>query len=109
MTLTHRLDNVVNRMLTAIHASMSAQQASTMGMFPAGTASSSTRAENLSLIHIFFDAAKAGAPAPIDVYDAAAWMSISCLSEQSVAMGGAPVPIPDFTNGMWMERAPWQP
>ena len=46
MTLTHRLDNVVNRMLTAIHASMSAQQASTMGMFPAGTASSSTRAEN---------------------------------------------------------------
>ena len=57
----------------------------------------------------FFDAAKAGAPAPIDVYDAAAWMSISCLSEQSVAMGGAPVPIPDFTNGMWMERAPWQP
>ena len=57
----------------------------------------------------FFDAAKAGAPAPIDVYDAAAWMSISCLSEQSVAMGGAPVAIPDFTNGMWMERAPWQP
>ncbi len=36
MTLTHRLDNVVNRMLTAIHASMSAQQASTMGMFPRG-------------------------------------------------------------------------
>ena len=57
----------------------------------------------------FFDAAKAGAPAPIDVYDAAAWMSISCLSEQSVAMGGAPVAIPDFTNGKWMERAPWQP
>ena len=57
----------------------------------------------------FFVAAKAGAPAPIDVYDAAAWMSISCLSEQSVAMGGAPVAIPDFTNGKWMERAPWQP
>ena len=36
-------------------------------------------------------------------------MSISCLSEQSVAMGGAPVAIPDFTNGKWMERAPWQP
>ena len=53
--------------------------------------------------------ADAGAPAPIDVYDAAAWMSISCLSEQSVAMGGAPVAIPDFTNGKWMERAPWQP
>ena len=48
-------------------------------------------------------------PAPIDVYDAAAWMSVTCLSEQSVAMGGAPVAIPDFTNGKWMERAPWQP
>jgi len=24
-------------------------------------------------------------------------------------MGGAPVAIPDFTNGKWMERAPWQP
>ena len=42
------------------------------------------------------------APFPIDVYDAATWMSISALSEQSVAMGGMPVPIPDFTNGKWL-------
>lgn len=34
---------------------------------------------------------------PIDVYDMAAWMSVTALSEQSIAMGGHPVPIPDFT------------
>ncbi len=41
---------------------------------------------------------------PIDVYDTASWMAITCLSEQSVAMGGTPVPIPDFTNGAWIRR-----
>ncbi len=39
--------------------------------------------------------------APIDVYDAAAWLSITALSEQSIAMGSQPVPVPDFTNGRW--------
>lgn len=41
---------------------------------------------------------------PIDVYDMAAWMSISALAEESIAMGGHPVAIPDFTNGAWMSR-----
>ena len=44
--------------------------------------------------------------ANIDVYDTATWMAITCLSEQSVAMGGAPVPVPDFTNGRWIDREP---
>ena len=57
----------------------------------------------------FFNAVRQKAPAPIDVYDAASWMCISCLSEQSISMGGAPLTIPDFTNGRWMEREPWQP
>ena len=48
----------------------------------------------------FIDAAKSGSPMPIDVYDAAAWMSITYLSEQSIALGDA-VSIPDFTNGKW--------
>ena len=48
----------------------------------------------------FIDAAKSGSPMPIDVYDAAAWMSITYLSEQSIALGNA-VTIPDFTNGKW--------
>ncbi len=43
---------------------------------------------------------------PIDVYDAAAWMCIAALSRDSIAMGGAPVAVPDFTNGAWMTRAP---
>ena len=57
----------------------------------------------------FFDCVRQNAPAPIDVYDAAAWMSITALSEQSVSMGGMPVAIPDFTNGMWLKRTPWEP
>ena len=40
-------------------------------------------------------------PFPIDVYDMAAWMSISVLSEQSIACGGMPVCFPDFTEGTW--------
>ena len=43
---------------------------------------------------------------PIDVYDAAAWLSVTVLSEQSIAMGSAPVAVPDFTSGMWMHREP---
>ena len=39
---------------------------------------------------------------PINVYDAASWMAITALSEQSIALGGAPVPIPDFTRGKWI-------
>ena len=52
----------------------------------------------------FFDSVRNGTPMPIDVYDMASWMCISVLSEQSIAMGGAPVAIPDFTNGEWMKR-----
>lgn len=54
----------------------------------------------------FFRAALNGEEMPIDVYDAAAWMAITPLSEQSIAMGGAPQPIPDFTRGAWLLREP---
>lgn len=50
---------------------------------------------------IFFDALESGKPMPVDVYDAAAWMSVSVLSEMSIARGGAVVDIPDFTRGKW--------
>lgn len=56
------------------------------------------------LLRAFFESAMEKADPPIDVYDAAAWMSISVLSEQSVAMGGAPVAIPDFTKGKWIKQ-----
>lgn len=42
--------------------------------------------------------------APVDVYDMASWMCITPLAEQSIAMGGQPVAIPDFTNGQWIKR-----
>jgi len=43
---------------------------------------------------------------PIDVYDAATWKVICCLSEQSIALGSTPVAVPDFTNGKWIYREP---
>ena len=55
-------------------------------------------------LRAFVESMKAGVKPPIDVYDAAAWMAVTCLSEQSVAMGGAPVPVPDFTDGKWIRR-----
>ena len=55
----------------------------------------------------FVEAVKAGTQTPIDVYDTASWMVISCLSEDSIAMGFMPVAIPDFTNGKWIKREPY--
>lgn len=40
----------------------------------------------------------------IDVYDAAAWMCITALSEQSINQGGAVQVVPDFTRGKWVNR-----
>ena len=57
-------------------------------------------------LQAFLDAVMRKVTPPIDVYDCAAWMSITCLSEQSVAMGGMPMPFPDFTNGKWIDREP---
>ncbi len=56
----------------------------------------------------FFEAVRKGEPCPIDVYDAAAWMCITPLSEQSIAMGSQPVAIPDFTRGAFCVRKPVQ-
>lgn len=54
----------------------------------------------------FIEAIKKQTQTPIDVYDTAAWMAITALSEESVAMGGHPVAIPDFTDGKWINREP---
>ncbi|MDO4387478.1 MAG: Gfo/Idh/MocA family oxidoreductase [Eubacteriales bacterium] len=53
----------------------------------------------------FFRCLQKGWPMPLDVYDAAAWMAITPLSEQSIALGSAPVEIPDFTSGRWLASA----
>ena len=52
----------------------------------------------------FIDRVKDGGEMQCDVYDAAAWMVISCLSEESIKNGGAPQMIPDFTRGAYKTR-----
>ena len=59
------------------------------------------------VLRAFVEAVQQNRQTPIDVYDTASWMAITCLSEDSVAMGSMPVPIPDFTNGRWISREPF--
>ncbi|MEP7267374.1 MAG: Gfo/Idh/MocA family oxidoreductase [Saprospiraceae bacterium] len=56
------------------------------------------------VIHSFIEGAKRGLPAAMDAYDAATWLSITALSEESIALGSHPVAIPDFTRGKWIKR-----
>ncbi len=56
------------------------------------------------LMDDFINCAKEKVAPPFDVYDAATWLAITPLSEQSIAMGGQPMPFPDFTRGRWMHR-----
>jgi len=65
-------------------------------------------AENIDwhVLRAFFEAVKAGTDTPIDAYDTATWMAIGALSEESIAKGGAPVAVPDFTKGAWFRRTP---
>jgi len=55
------------------------------------------------LIDEFVNHAKEDKRPPIDVYDAAAWLSVTPLSEQSIAAGSTPVAFPDFTRGKWID------
>ena len=58
------------------------------------------------MLRSFFDAVRSGSEMPIDIYDAASWMVITCLSEASIANGGQSIDIPDFTCGQWVMREP---
>ena len=55
-------------------------------------------------LRAFIESLQKGVAFPIDVYDAAAWMAVTCLSEQSIALGSVPVAVPDFTGGRWIKR-----
>ncbi len=61
------------------------------------------------VLSAFVESVANGTKPPIDVYDAAAWMSVTALSEESIAKGSMPVAIPDFTDGRWMEARPDAP
>lgn len=56
------------------------------------------------VLRAMLSAARGESYPAIDAYDAAAWMCITALSEQSIANGSAPVEIPDFTNGKYKNR-----
>ncbi len=56
------------------------------------------------VLRAFIESMQKGVAFPIDVYDTASWMAITCLSEMSIAMGSAPVALPDFTGGRWISR-----
>ena len=55
------------------------------------------------VLNAFIESVKRKTKPPIDVYDAATWMAITPLSEQSIASGSQPMPFPDFTKGKWMK------
>ena len=52
----------------------------------------------------FCDRLLNGDPMPLDVYDMAALLVISPLSERSIREGGSPQEVPDFTGGRWINR-----
>lgn len=54
-------------------------------------------------ISTFFDCLKNDKQMPVDVYDAASWMAVTPLSEESIKTG-MPVEFPDFTKGEWKTR-----
>ena len=55
------------------------------------------------VLRAWIECVKQGSLPPIDVYDAAVWMSVSALSEESLRTG-KPVEFPDFTNGKYKNR-----
>ncbi len=56
------------------------------------------------ILRAMLSAARGESYPAIDVYDAAAWMCITALSEQSIMAGGIPMEIPDFTHGAYRNR-----
>ena len=58
------------------------------------------------VIHSFVESAKRKTATQMDVYDAAAWCSVTPLSIWSVANRSNSVDVPDFTGGSWMINKP---
>lgn len=56
------------------------------------------------VVRDFIDCVEGKCPPYLDVYDAAVITAVTALSEQSAAVGGKTVLIPDFTDGKWIKR-----
>ena len=61
----------------------------------------------IMMFKAFFKAVINGKEMPVDVYDAASWMSVTALSSASIAAGGTVQTFPDFTRGKWVTRKPY--
>jgi len=57
-------------------------------------------------LYLFLNAVRNQTPTPLDIYDSVIMCVTGPLSEQSIAAGGAPVPVSDFTGGRWKTRKP---
>jgi predicted dehydrogenase len=56
------------------------------------------------VLNAYVESLKRQQAPPLDVYDMAAWRAVTPLSEMSIAEGGEPQAIPDFTRGQWIHR-----
>jgi predicted dehydrogenase len=56
------------------------------------------------MLYRLLQCVREGLPPDMDVYDAAAWSSVTPLSIASVSKGSAPIEFPDFTRGKWQMR-----
>ena len=56
------------------------------------------------MLYRLLECVREGLPPDMDVYDAAAWSSVTPLSIASVSRGSAPMEFPDFTKGKWCQR-----
>ncbi len=55
-------------------------------------------------LRAFIESVQKDETPPIDTYDTASWMAVTALSEMSIACGSAPVAVPDFTGGRWLQK-----
>jgi len=58
------------------------------------------------VIHAFIESVKRKLETPLEIYDAAAWSTITPFSKQSIKMGNQSMEFPDFTGGKWITRKP---
>jgi predicted dehydrogenase len=57
-------------------------------------------------LKLFVEAVRNRTQTPLDVYDAALMSANGPLSEESIAKGSVPIPVPDFTGGRWKSTPP---
>jgi predicted dehydrogenase len=57
-------------------------------------------------LKLFTEAVRNKTRPPLDVYDSVIMSAIGPLSQQSIALGSAPVQVPDFTRGKWKTNKP---